>query len=307
MLENLKNIILNLNLDDNSVLFNGDNIAILANNSIYNICKDKIKHINIIDDEKRESIYYSKSFIEALNWSQINKIYATSDAYIIISGTKYYFIIENNSIFIYSNKDNKKILILALDDTPLKNQSEFIIGPQAFRYATNLSSICISSDNIKIDIQSFSIISSLQSVDLSKLHIKQIPQEMFEDDISLTNVILPSSLTSIGACAFRKCSLLSSIEIPQFVIMLEHNCFQYSGLVSIEIPCNINIFGGHIFNNCEKLSTIICHQLSILQSINYSLTNQLSIYVNKNQYQQYIDDMKNNQYEQYIQNIISYS
>ena len=304
MLEDLKNAILDLNLNDNKSLFNGDDVVILSKNVMYHICGDKVKRIDIVDNEKYESKHYSYLFMNALQWNQIDELYATSDACITITGIEYPMSVEKNGIFINDLEDETRILILALDKEPLK-ATNFTIGPQSFRYAKNMSSIVVSSDNIQFDIQAFSGISPLKSIDLSKTSLSSISQEMFEEDVNLKNVVLPSSVTSIGVGAFLGCTSLKSIEIPSSVTNLEYKCFKDCiNMISIEIPCNVSAYGGHVFENCRSLSTIICHSSTPLNICEYQMNDSLSIFVDENKIQSYINDLNNNKYNHLSSNLL---
>ncbi|MBP5785458.1 MAG: leucine-rich repeat domain-containing protein [Methanobrevibacter sp.] len=145
----------------------------------------------------------------------------------------------------------------------------------------------------------------MKSIDLSKTSLSSISQEMFEEDVNLKNVVLPSSVTSIGVGAFLGCTSLKSIEIPSSVTNLEYKCFKDCiNMISIEIPCNVSAYGGHVFENCRSLSTIICHSSTPLNICEYQMNDSLSIFVDENKIQSYINDLNNNKYNHLSSNLL---
>ena len=74
----------------------------------------------------------------------------------------------------------------------------------------------------------------------------------------LTSVIIPNSVTSIGEEAFRGCSGLTSVTIPNSVTSIESAAFAYcTGLTSITIPNSVTSIGDSAFEGCSGLTSII--------------------------------------------------
>lgn len=83
----------------------------------------------------------------------------------------------------------------------------------------------------------------------------------FANSTSLTNVIIPNSVTSIERSAFSQCSGLTNIILPNSVTSIGANAFYgCSSLVSINIPNSVTSIGVFNDNNpfvgCSNLNTI---------------------------------------------------
>ncbi len=76
-------------------------------------------------------------------------------------------------------------------------------------------------------------------------------------DSDVINVILPSSLTSIGNYAFMGCTDLMSITIPDSVTSIDSCAFEgCTGLTSVTIGSGVTSIGGRAFESCMNLMSI---------------------------------------------------
>ena len=60
---------------------------------------------------------------------------------------------------------------------------------------------------------------------------------------SYKNIVLPSTVTSIGSEAFRNSRRLSSITLPESLQTIGEYAFAQTGLASIEIPDAVTMMG----------------------------------------------------------------
>ncbi|MEI6754116.1 MAG: leucine-rich repeat protein [Paludibacter sp.] len=119
---------------------------------------------------------------------------------------------------------------------------------------------------------------------------KTIPQNAFgavgwfvTGKASLTSVILPLSVNSIGNIAFGGCSNLKSVTIPSSVISIGNNTFyNCTSLTTIDIPSSVTTIGSGAFNGCSNLKSITFPSsvISIGSSAFSSCTGLISIYAN---------------------------
>ena len=86
--------------------------------------------------------------------------------------------------------------------------------------------------------------------------VKSISAGAFRDCTNLTSITIPNSVTSIGAYAFYGCTSLTSIMIPTSVTSIEPDVFAYSGLTSITIPNSVTSIGEYAFERCTNLTSI---------------------------------------------------
>ena len=74
---------------------------------------------------------------------------------------------------------------------------------------------------------------------------------------SLASVAIPASVTSIEAAAFSGCSLLASVDIPSSVTSIAVGAFQgCTSLASIGIPSSVTSIAQFAFFKCSSLASI---------------------------------------------------
>lgn len=79
----------------------------------------------------------------------------------------------------------------------------------------------------------------------------------FDGMKNLSSIEIPQTVERIQDRAFRECSILESITIPEIVTEIGIGAFEgCSSLTSIYIPQNVNYIGGEAFNDCSNLATI---------------------------------------------------
>ncbi len=76
-------------------------------------------------------------------------------------------------------------------------------------------------------------------------------------DKSITHVVIPEGVATIGDRAFSWCESLQSIDIPDSVTTIGKKAFSAcESLQSIDIPDSVTTIGDYAFNGCESLQSI---------------------------------------------------
>jgi hypothetical protein len=86
--------------------------------------------------------------------------------------------------------------------------------------------------------------------------VTSIGKWAFANCTNLTSVMIPSSVTSIGVEAFAKCERLTSVMFPtNSATTIGNYAFaECIGLTSLTIPKNVTFTGGHPFWGCIGLT-----------------------------------------------------
>ena len=87
--------------------------------------------------------------------------------------------------------------------------------------------------------------------------VTRIGGDAFRDCTGLTSITIPNSVTSIGGEAFRGCTGLTSITIPNSVTSIGTWAFNgCTGLTSITIPNSVTSISNWAFDRCTGLTSI---------------------------------------------------
>ena len=175
-------------------------------------------------------------------------------------------------------------LIVGCQNTTIPN-SVTSIGSNAFSGCRSLTSVTIPNSVTSIGREAFSGCTSLPVVDnlryadtylveavdktrssySIKTGTKWIGYEAFRNCSIMTSVTIPNSVTSIGYNAFSGCSSLTSVAIGNSVTSIGDRAFyNCSSLTSVTIPNSVTSIGRSAFYGCSSLTSVTLNSNTIV-------------------------------------------
>lgn len=117
--------------------------------------------------------------------------------------------------------------------------------------------------------------------EIDGIAITNIGGSAFKGCSGLTSVTIPNGVTSIDDYAFFGCSGLTSITIPNSVTSIGDDAFNgCSSLTSINIPNSVTSIGNYVFMGCSSLTSINIPN-SVMSIGNYAFKGCNSLNCNK--------------------------
>ena len=144
------------------------------------------------------------------------------------------------------------------------------IGRSAFADHTGLTSVIIPDSVTSIGDSAFSDCTGLTSVSIGNA-VTRIGDNAFDGCIGLTSITIPDSVTSLGLSAFRGCTNIATATMPTVAInYIPQNSLQKvvltsgewigadafrncSSLTSVSIPDSVTGIGDNAFSGCDNL------------------------------------------------------
>ena len=143
------------------------------------------------------------------------------------------------------------------------------IGNFVFYGCSSLTSVTIPEGVTSIGYSAFGYCSSLKSVYITDLaawcKIKfdyysnplNNGADLYINGEKATNIIIPSSVMSVGNYAFNGCGSLTSVTIPEGVTSIGNSAFSgCSSLTTVTIPEGVTSIGDSAFSYCSSLASV---------------------------------------------------
>ena len=176
--------------------------------------------------------------------------------------------------------NNLKTLIIPEGVTSIKSS--------AFSGCSSLTSVTIPSSVTSIWKYAFEDCSSLTSVHISDLSAwckiafesecsnpLSCAKKLYLNGELITNLVIPSSVTSIGRRAFSNCSSLTSVTIPSSVTTIGYYAFyNCTSLTSVTIPSSVTSIGDWAFDGCSNLKITVDSANTVYASLDGALFNK---------------------------------
>ena len=129
------------------------------------------------------------------------------------------------------------------------------IGYGTFKGCASLEKIKLPNGVKTIETSMFEDCNSLKEIEFAD-DITSIGQDAFAR-CALENIIIPSTVTSIGSGAFASNNFIEIPEFPSGVTKMEYHTFaSCNELVDIKIPDAVKTIGKEVFRGCTRLKTV---------------------------------------------------
>lgn len=133
-----------------------------------------------------------------------------------------------------------------------------VIGQYMFYNMPKLKRLLLPSGATTIEqyaIAGYSSYSTLTEV-VMPTALTSIGNYAFSNCRKLVKADIPATVTSIGSYAFNNCYALKTVVIPDAVTKIEQNTFaNCSSLTSVTLPAALQSIGSNAFYYCQKLAT----------------------------------------------------
>ena len=86
--------------------------------------------------------------------------------------------------------------------------------------------------------------------------VEVIGADAFRECSGLTEIIMPDSVTSIGRTAFLYCDALKDITLSKNLVSIGDEAFEHCGISEITIPHGVENIGDRVFQGCSNLVTV---------------------------------------------------
>lgn len=175
-----------------------------------------------------------------------------------------------DNAYYLGNAVNKYVVLVEATSTSITsceiNNNCKAIAQLAFSNCTGLTSIFVKEGNSKYVVKNNCLIDTLTATLILGFQTSVIPTD--------------GSVKNIGSSAFRGCSGLTSITIPDGVTSIGDWAFSSSGLTNITIPGSVMSIGAWSFAFCDRLKNVrIVNGITCIGSLAFENCGLISIII----------------------------
>lgn len=140
------------------------------------------------------------------------------------------------------------------------------IGDDAFAESKNLRTIVIDNAPVAIGtsfrdcpvLENVHLGNSVTAINGSYHSISSWRSGTFSNCTSLTEIVIPNTIKSIGGSAFLGCSNLTKVTLPSNLTQIDGRAFSFCyNLTSIDFPSTLQIINPFAFDGCKNLTKIV--------------------------------------------------
>lgn len=181
----------------------------------------------------------------------LNITSAYAEVYYEYEDFTYYLDNEDGAVISEYSGDSDTIIV----PSSLGGEAIRAIGFSAFSGLTNVKKIVLPDTLYYIYPAAFKGMTSLTSINIPK-YCRSFSKMAFEDCSSITDIDFSTELIStIGAQAFKNCTSLQEVEIPDGVTSIDSFAFQNcTSLNSITIPPSVTNIVSSAFSGCGNFT-----------------------------------------------------
>lgn len=142
------------------------------------------------------------------------------------------------------------------------------IGKGAFRGARVLENIIVDANNTRytningclVDMNNKELVAgSVNSIIPADGSVITLGDGCFEEMHSLTNVLIPDGITTIGRNAFSSCRNIVELTLSNTTTTIDSMAFYATGMTNIDIPASVQTLNMYAFGACPELTTVVFH------------------------------------------------